>query len=364
MKILHIVSGDLGQGGAERLVIDLAVAQQKYGHQVSVACFRQISDNRKDIPKSLNVHSFSKKKGFSWKLSFQIVSYLRKEQPDVVNCHLPAVFMYMVMPILFLNEIRFFYTIHTMPHQEEKRGWVIKLKKYFYKSGKLCPIAIAKPVQKEFTEIYKLPIELIYNGSVQPQKTAMYEDVKKEVESYKNDANTTVFVAVGRLSIEKNHILLMKVFKKLQEKERNVILLVLGSHFDNTELKKCQALQPSNVYFLGSKTNVRDYLCCSDVFCMSSLYEGMPLSLVEAMSVGLPIICTPVGGLPDLVTDGVNGFLSKSLETDDYVEAIEKYLSLTFSEKKIISETNVQTFKEKYSIEQCAQSYLNLYNRL
>ena len=88
-------------------------------------------------------------------------------------------------------------------------------------------------------------------------------------------------------------------------------LLIIGEGFDRaSELKK---LANKNIHFIGIKTNVPDYLYASDAFCLSSNFEGMPISLIEAFACGCPSICTPVGGIVNSVKHGVTGFLSKSL---------------------------------------------------
>ena len=111
---------------------------------------------------------------------------------------------------------------------------------------------------------------------------------------------------------------------------------------------------------LGEVENPRQYLRNVDVFCMSSTIEGMPISLIEALSCGLIPICTAVGGIVDIVEDGVNGFLSKDMTVESYVEAIERYLALTEDQKAEIKQQSMQS-SLKYSIEECAKNYSKLY---
>ena len=64
----------------------------------------------------------------------------------------------------------------------------------------------------------------------------------------------------------------------------------------------------------------------SDAFCLSSNFEGMPISLIEAFACGCPSVCTPVGGIVNCVRHGETGFLSKSLSEDDYLQAVREFL--------------------------------------
>ena len=96
---------------------------------------------------------------------------------------------------------------------------------------------------------------------------------------------------------------------------------------------------------------------------MSSLYEGLPISIIEAMSAGLPIVSTSVGGIPDIVKEGVNGFLSESLDVDDFVKTIRRFLSMSATDLAKMKEANKNEYNEKYTIERTAEQYLALYQR-
>jgi len=358
MKIIHLISGCFGQGGAERLVADLAEAQIKLGHDVIICTYRDLNKNSLLIPSGVKHHSFGKKKGLSPNLVFAIKSYLKTEKPDIVNCHLPAVFLYLIPSLLFCKNIKFFYTIHNDPIQEESRPFVRALRKHFINNGRLQFIAISETIKSSFEVLYGVSgIEMIYNGRRKIDKSPAFENVNKEVDLYKRDKDTKVFVAVGRLTSVKNHKLMIESFAK--HRLDNIVLLILGQG-DQTQFNNVFS---NNVHLLGPKDNVYDYLYCADAFCMSSTYEGFPISIIEAMSIGLPIISTKVGGIPDIIKEEENGFLSSSLEVDDYVNVITKYLSTSDSDLSRISELNKKEFTEKYDINCTAKHYLALYRR-
>ena len=111
---------------------------------------------------------------------------------------------------------------------------------------------------------------------------------------------------------------------------------------------------------LGEVENPRQYLANADVFCMSSVVEGMPISLIEALSCGLVPVCTAVGGIVDMVEDGINGFLSQDMTVESYIKTIERYLALTDSQKAEMKQHSMQS-AQKYSIEECAKQYEELF---
>lgn len=363
MKILQLISGNLGQGGAERLVIDLSEAQANLGHEVTICSFRTPTQAViESLPKNVKFNTFGKAKGASIGLPFQLAKYIWQEHFDVVNCHLPAVYIYILLAMAICRKTRFAYTIHSNPEEEEPRKWVRKMRRVSIRQRRVTFIGISEKISKRFKALYTLneDVPIVENGRKQQNPSEQWEDVKKEVKGYCRDEDTRVLVVVGRLTREKNHILMLQAMAQLQTE--NIVLLILGKDYDGF-LEKHQQDIPNNVHLLGGKSNVYDYLSCADCFVMSSLYEGLPISILEAYSAGLPVVSTPVGGIPDVVTDGKNGFLSTGMRVEDYVAAIERYLRADEETMQRMRETNKKLFNERFDIRQTAQRYIELYEK-
>jgi glycosyltransferase involved in cell wall biosynthesis len=135
-------------------------------------------------------------------------------------------------------------------------------------------------------------------------------------------------------------------------------LLIIGTGFDSELGRELRNLACGNIIFLGEKHNVSDYLLNSDAFCLSSVREGMPISLIEAFACGCIPICTPVGGLRNMIENGKTGYLSKSIAEDDYYLSILSYLGNKEQIKKL---DLIQYYHTRFSIEQCVNKYLSLY---
>lgn len=136
------------------------------------------------------------------------------------------------------------------------------------------------------------------------------------------------FIYVGRVSYRKGMHYLLRTFAGLEE--QNIQLDVVGAWYDDSVLYE-QYKNYSNIHFHGNVLHdkVQELMMQADVFVFASLTEGLSLSCVEALSCGLPVICSRNAGANDLITDGCNGF---SFEYDD-VSALEKYV-LYFCENK------------------------------
>jgi glycosyltransferase involved in cell wall biosynthesis len=120
-----------------------------------------------------------------------------------------------------------------------------------------------------------------------------------------------VIVFSGRLDPVKNFGLLLEVFEYCYKADSSIKLLVVG---DGPERQKIEQICTQNeidagLVMLGQKSEVLPYLRAGDVFLLTSLTEQMPLTILEAMSVGLPVIASDVGEIRTIIDDGENGFL-------------------------------------------------------
>lgn len=92
---------------------------------------------------------------------------------------------------------------------------------------------------------------------------------------------------------------------------------------------------------------------------MGSTFEGMPIVLIEALSMGCMPISTPVGGIPQMITHGITGFLSKDISLESYYETLKQ--ALFSPEKAVIQNNCINAFKTYYHIEISAEAYSNVY---
>jgi glycosyltransferase involved in cell wall biosynthesis len=364
MKIVHIISS-LGNGGAERLVIDLTNELVK-GNEV-VLC--TLKDNNGtmlylgDLDQRVKVISFGKKKGLNLKLSLVIFRFLQKEKPQIVNSHLSSAATYLILSQIILRRICFFHTIHSLPKIEEPRVFFRIIRRFLIRSKRLQIIAVSDEIGKQFFDLYNLYVsDVIYNGRSEIRGTSIISQVSNEIISIKPNSETKVFVSVGRLSEEKNQSLLVRVFKKLYSLKINAILIIIGDDYGIGLKEKLEREKASNTFLLGSKKNIGDYLLNSDYFCLSSLYEGLPITILEALNLGMPIISTRVGGIPDVLIDGTNGFLSSG-DDEEYLKAIMRCILTDKKEMEIIKARNRNLFYMRFSIKLTANNYIRLYSK-
>lgn len=361
MKILHLIY-ELVPGGAERFVIDLTNELSK-DCEVSLYTLRDDTMGNSgfyvpEINERIKYVNLKIKPGFNPLLLLTFYKILRSEKPDIVHCHLNLVNYFFLLSVLFKNRIRFFYTIHNSAETEVETELEKAVMRFFFKHRYFVPVAISDETKASYQLFYRLnDLPVIYNGRKFNGKTPGYESVVNEISELKPTSRTKVFCHVSRYDEkQKNHKMLVSVFNRLSAENFDVVLLIIGEGFERaSELKK---LANKNIHFIGIRSNVTDYLYASDAFCLSSNFEGMPISLIEAFACGCPSICTPVGGIVNSVKHGETGFLSKSLSEDDYLEAVKQFI---ISYESIDKERLIRFYHENFSIEQCKTSYMNLY---
>ena len=362
MKIIQFIYS-LSSGGGEKFVVDLSNQLARLGHDVIICILRNEYEeknvfNRKFVNDGVKFHSLDIEPGFSYGKMKIVENYIIQNSPDVVHCHLNVI-PYIFRLALINRKIKFFHTLHSLAEKTCGNGVQKYINYLYYKKEWIYPICISKLCQRSYIEFYHLKnAPYINNGRSLPQKSTEFNVVVDEINTYKYTQSTIVFTHVARFHEAKNQKLLIESFNKLDTEGIDFVLLVIGIGFDSDEGLKLQDSACKRIKFLGIKSNVADYLMNSDAFCLSSSYEGMPLSLLEAISCGVTPICTPVGGITDIITDGVNGYLSEGLNVETYVRALKRYLA-----SPIPADILVSYFKEHLSIEKCANLYEDLYKR-
>ncbi len=367
MKILQVIS-QLGNGGAEKFIVELSNELSRE-HEVILVSFRAVQDwmyHPKRLKGKVKLITLNKKDGFSLKVYYQLIKLFRQEKPDIVHLHLYSTLLYLFpLKFLFFN-LQFVYTIHSNLHDLNKKRMKNKLSKpLYYKNGNFSYVCISSDIQKEFTQYFpQANFYHIDNGISYLHTSPLINNVREELNKYKQEGSQ-LFVLIGSISKVKNYTLLLDVFELL--KEKSITAIVIG----DVERANKQVVTPlmnrklDNVHFIGARENVADYLACADAFMMTSNFEGMPIAALEAMSMALPIVATPAGGLKDLVHEGKGGFLSACVgDKDALADAMCRFLSLSKQERAQMGEYNKMYFMQNYSIENASNKYLNLFKEL
>lgn len=360
MKIVHIVP-TISIGGLQKFALDLSNTLNKMNHEVHIIILDEERDDGMSqfFSKGVNRHYICNNgKRIDVSLFRKTYKLVHKIKPNIIHTHGISLF-YSVLLIIFSN-FNFIHTVHNLAQNESGRVRR-SVNKLFFKYFGVLPVAISDEVRQSILNYYSLSnVVQINNGVVKPEKTNKYLDVVKFISKIKTTPDTTVLINVGRVDGQKNQKLLIDSYIKLKKKGYKLVLVIVGQTggSGNTFFNELKGYGSSDdVYFIGTVDNVVDYLLCSDIFCLSSKFEGLPISLLEAISVGLISSCTPAGGIASVLSDKY-GYVSDNFSTDSYTKSLENSI---LNIKHISSQELVDLFNNHYDMKICASYYLKEY---
>lgn len=293
-------------GGAETMCENLTYALRTLGHEVTVVSLynEHTPISQRMEAAGVSIRYLDKKLGLDLSMIPKLTAIFREEKPDVVHTHLDVI-KYAVPAAKLAGVRRCVHTVHSVAHKEAE-GRLQKLSnRFFYHSGWSVPVALSREVQQTILELYGLPegaVPVVMNGidlslCVPKKDYAM--------------ADPWSFVHVGRLDTPKNQERLLRAFRKVLDAHPRARLTLVGDGDLRTRLEALTAELDLGdaVIFAGMQENVRPFLAEADIFVLPSDYEGIPMTIIEAMGTGLPIVATAVGGVPDMLEDQQSGLL-------------------------------------------------------
>ncbi|MEE9352530.1 MAG: glycosyltransferase [Thiotrichaceae bacterium] len=349
INILHLTTAFV-VGGAEKVVLDLLKNLDKQRFNASIIALSHNADMLPEYLESgIKAEKLDMKKGFPGmvKVLKYLDHYIAENNIDIIHAHL-----FHPLPIASLlklkhPKLKIVFTSHSINiggKAREKLTWLLK-------GLRNTDIVFSESMK---TNMYKEDCIVIPNGVDLNKFTA---------EMPKHDKFT--FIAVGSIRPEKNHKFLVGCAKNLKEKGLDFELQIVGGGDENqvlideiqAEIKQLDV--EDCVKMLGSRNDIPELLMKAHCNLLPSLFEGMPIALLEAGAARLPVITTPVGSIPTLV-DESNGYLSS---LDDFCATMEKVYS-HYEDAKVKGIALADKINKSYSINSMAEVHGKLYASL
>ena len=300
---------------------------------------------------NFKIFYLNKKRGLDLSIYKKLKKIFRDIQPDIIHTHGYVLEYVMPVKIFFRIKCKVVHTVHNIASKEVP---IIQrfFQKIYFKHFNVVPVAISKKIQDTIYKQYKIKrenIPIIVNG-IDLERC-------KEKTNY-NKAET--ILNIGRLAEQKNQLLLIDVFYEVSKIYSDIKLNIIGEGPLRQQLiDKIKELKlEGKVNLLGSKAECYDDLNKSDIFILTSKWEGFPMTIIEAMGTGLPIVSTNVGGISDIVKDEKNGMLC----IEDKEEIVEKLKKL-IKDDKLRKRLGNQAKKTSvdFSAKEMARKYAEIY---
>jgi glycosyltransferase involved in cell wall biosynthesis len=363
-RVLH-VTFNMGFGGTEQVIRQLVTNLDRQRFQCEIACIdgevgaigkAMESDN------GITIHSRKRGPGLDWKTILWLRRLIKSGRFDFVHCHQYSPYTYgwfahwgTGAKVVFTEHGRF----HPDQHRKKARliNPVIALT-----SHRL--VAISAATREALIEYEYMPaskIKVIYNG-ITPLTVEEYR--KQELLTELGiKPGEVVIGTVARLDSVKNQPMMLQTTRALIDQGYKVRLLLVGDGPKRKNLEAItQQLNLNNaVIFTGFQSKPADYLSLMDIFLLPSFTEGTSMTLLEAMSLGIPTVATRVGGTPEIVEDKETGFLIESDNQEAFTRAIKNLLDQPAERIKMGNAAKVR-FGQKFSVEQMVDQYQRYYS--
>lgn len=354
IKVLEVISSLGVAGGAETFAVNFSKAIHSKVDLTVVILYREnLSDYINDLSKAgIKTIILNKKKHFDVRTIKQLRTIIKRDNIEYIHTENNALITTFFAVLFLKKKPRVYHTIHN-PAKIESGGKISQLLyKYFFRQKHIVPVAISKLMSDSANKFYRLQnTPYIYNGI----------DLSPFDGSKTLGERTYDCAVVARFEKQKNHSFLVDVFAHLHNLLPNLKTIMIGggSLFKETTDKIEKIGAKSYISTPGVVKGSNLTLNETKILVLGSFYEGNPLCILEAMAAGAIIVSTRVGGIPDIVINGENGFLFDVGDSKSFIQMLYSILSepTKYDGMRL---ANIETSK-KYSMDKIVDEYIELF---
>ena len=364
-RVLHVLA-NLGAGGAERMAVHIVLGLNRQRFEPAIVAYagRYGSDLEQQLDGAgVKTWFLGKGPGFDWRTYYRLHRVFKEFRPDIVHTHV-HVMRYAFPSLVYFKPRLMVHTVNNIAEREiEPRArWLQRLA---YRRG-VIPVAVAREVANSLQRLYGIgnsrvvwnciPTDLYASPQTSRQAWRVKQGFSEE---------DVLFVCVARFAPQKNHALLINAFAKGPASDPKAHLVLAGQGVLRAQLQERvnRLGLTSRVHFLGLRTDIPDVLGAADIFVLGSDYEGNPLSVIEAMAAGLPIVSTAAGGVPELLQNGKQGFIVQPGQGEQLSEAMMTLLKDP-GLRRTMGAAAAARAKEKFDVSAMVSAYEELYDEL
>lgn len=325
--IVHMID-ELPRDGAEMLLVDL-MRLRIPGWRYAIVCLIKGGPLEQEFEKlGIPVVIFGRRGKLDPGLVFRLAAWLKRERVSVVHTHLFTADTYGRLAARLAGVPAVFSTVHNIvnPWKGSGRKFIDRL----FARLSTAVVGCSEEVTQTLAARDKIPASKLVSipNGIDLQKFSRFSgaDVRRE---FGLPEDRLLIGIVGRLHEQKAHGDLFQALTRLaQVRDKPLNCLVIGTG-DLQDVLKQQVKDlglDDCVIFTGMRTDVPRLVAALDVFVMSSHWEGLPIALLEAMASSKAVLCTRVGGIPDVVTDGDNGLLVEPRDVPQFAKRLDDLL--------------------------------------
>lgn len=329
IPVLHLIKS-LGRGGAETLLVETLNSHDKEKFKFHFIYFLPWKNQLvaelelaggivSNVPAENNLQIIFKFNA--------IIRYIRKYNIQLIHCHLPwAGFLGRL--IHYKTGIPVIYSEH---NKQERYHFLTRLVNKLTFNAQSMVIAVSNDVKLSIQQHIhpKIPVKIIFNG-INTDKFRRNDAAGLKIRAYLGIANDAkVIGSLGVFRSQKRIDYWLELFSKLHAIYPSLRGILVGDGpFKQEIIAKRKQLCLEDVVFLpGIQTNAVDWYSAMDIFMMTSEFEGLPLSLLEAMSCECAVVATNAGGIKEVLANGINGFTADVNDWQDLLHPLKQLIA-------------------------------------
>jgi glycosyltransferase involved in cell wall biosynthesis len=364
--ICHLVHS-LCVGGAETLAARLArwFAPR---YRIVFACLDSLGTLGDELQREgFKTHVLQRRPGFDWRCAARLAQVLRSEHVDVVHAHQYTPFFYALLGRGLARQPAILFTEHGRHFPDRRRPKRVLANRLLMKRCDRV-VGVGEAVRQALVANEGIPPErvgVVLNGidlSAYRVRPECPTGVRREIGVSDDDF---MILQVARLDSLKDHPTALRALKKVAALLPNVRLVLAGDGPQRPEIERLvsELELASHVRLLGTRRDVANLLAATDVFLLTSVSEGIPLTVIEAMAAGVPVVATDVGGVGELVGDGTTGFLAPAGDDERIADSILR-LARHPEWARGLGRAAADRAREEFAEERMHASYDRLYREM
>jgi glycosyltransferase involved in cell wall biosynthesis len=260
------------------------------------------------------VEILGRRSGIDWRCAVRLAKILRREQVDLVHAHQYTPFFYTLLARLLCRRPPILFTEHGRHYPDYPRPKRMVVNRFLLERRDRV-VGVGQAVREALIANEGFPPDraaVVYNGIDTAGFAAGCPDRAAIRRAIGVGTNGLVMLLVARLDYLKDHATAIRTLERVASRRPDACLVLVG---EGPEADKIHGLVEQhhlgeNVRFLGLRKDVHRLLPAADLFLLTSISEGIPLTVIEAMAAGLPVVATRVGGMAEVVEDGKTGYLA------------------------------------------------------
>ncbi|MCG8311142.1 MAG: glycosyltransferase family 4 protein [Cytophagales bacterium] len=309
-------------GGGEKWMVVAAKGLADKGHHVTIACIKNSVIEQKAKERALKTWYYTIPADIAFWKVYPLKAFLKEADIDVLICCQNRDVKIGARAARAIG-IKAIFARQGIQNLSNKKKYIRPFTQYI--DGIITNTKSIKKIYESFGWFPDNFIHVIYNGIEIPKDVFKI----KLHDEYQLPPGSKIIFSAGRLDFQKGFDLLIRVASIARDQDRNWQFIIAGEGKLKQELIRATVEKSvsDRVHFIGFSDKVSSLLKSSDAFVLPSRYEGMPNALLEAMANKKASVATSVNGAPELVEDGISGFLVESENTEQIFERLNRILT-------------------------------------